>query len=156
MLSNFVALYIDQNSKANIAFLVDTIRNYSKLYIQKLLAQQEAKASGEVPTQNATVFPMFNMTDYYLMNKIISHPMTNSQVVSTLLEMFKNIILTDKFYDYSTLNFVVKYLVKLSVKHQGDLLPQLKQVFQSCCFTLTKLDIQIHRLQNAVKKDLMP
>lgn len=60
---------------------------------------------------------MFNMTDYFLMNKIINHPMTNAQVVSSLLEMFKHIILTDKLYDYSTLNFVVKYLVKLSVRH---------------------------------------
>lgn len=33
MLSNFLALYIEQNSKANISFLVDTIKNYSRLYI---------------------------------------------------------------------------------------------------------------------------
>ena len=63
------------------------------------------------------------------MTKIIKHRKTDAQVALSMLEFFKLIILTEKYYDYSTLNFVVKYLIKLSTRHADELLPQLKKIF---------------------------
>jgi len=63
------------------------------------------------------------------MKKIIKHPRTNAQVALSMLEFFKIIILTEKYYDYATLNFVVKFLIKLSTRHSDELLPVLKKIF---------------------------